>query len=527
METWEDTWMVQVAAINDEVQSQSNHKKKNEKSENGKNKKFVGETFLETFLAEVNVIDGEGGRKRKKPVLYGSYHSSTGTDEQPKKKPRAKKKKEDISKTAVAVGRGVAGLHGPAVVTKRSVYARPKPTLRQQQHQRGRKQHPISVRRGKKNNRDGGGHRDTTKPNAEEVDTKKSGAVKNSIASTSNSNMTLLDDQSIGNKTIPVSITNEICPQKLSFFDDNDNISTNITITFIQLTQALADIYTRCKKNLGAGGFGSVALYRKKRSSTSRELVAIKTTEKSSKSTAWKFLEREVNFLSQLDHPNIVKLHDPRYKWIKDGKERRFMIMEFVDGTDMHKRIVSQRPRPGQYRRYSEDEAKTVLRQLVAAMSYANGQGVYHLDLKPANIMVADDEDEINIIIIDWGIARRGGEQLTAKCGTDNFRCPEVEHATRDSIPRDLSKADVWSSAAVIVAMLSGKDNLIPPGVDAGAPSNPQHAKKVLLRLRKSQISEVGRDLLEKMLEDEPERRLSWHEVRQHRWLAQKQAERV
>ena len=85
-------------------------------------------------------------------------------------------------------------------------------------------------------------------------------------------------------------------------------------------------------------------------------------------------LYNELNILSIVDHPNIVRVHE-----YFENEGIAFIIMEFMEGGELFDRIV-------QYEHYTEKQASDSFRPIVDAVRYCHSLGICHRDLKVINI---------------------------------------------------------------------------------------------------------------------------------------------
>jgi serine/threonine protein kinase len=101
--------------------------------------------------------------------------------------------------------------------------------------------------------------------------------------------------------------------------------------------------------------------------------------------------EQEADFLAGLDHPNIVAMrgHFVAYK-------TRFIVLDLYDGMDLRQLLRDQGP-------LDEATAKGILGQIADGLRYAHKQGVLHLDLKPANVLI---NQQGQIAITDFGLSK-------------------------------------------------------------------------------------------------------------------------
>jgi serine/threonine protein kinase len=132
----------------------------------------------------------------------------------------------------------------------------------------------------------------------------------------------------------------------------------------------------RIERVLGQGGFGIVYLAH---DGQLQRLVAIKVPRRDRVSTvedAEAYLI-EARTVANLDHPNIVPVHDV-------GSTEQFpcfVVSKYIDGTDLAKRLL-------QSRLYLHETVELVAR-VAEALHHAHKQGLVHRDIKPGNILVA------------------------------------------------------------------------------------------------------------------------------------------
>jgi hypothetical protein len=148
----------------------------------------------------------------------------------------------------------------------------------------------------------------------------------------------------------------------------------------------------------------------------------------------------EARLLSRLRHPRVVRVIDQ----VAD-EHGDFLVMELVEGPSLAALLETHGPVP-------VPEAVEYVRQACEALAYVHGEHVVHRDVKPANLILADD----GIVLVDFGIAREDrGEHPTKALGTPRFAAPEVLAGTMPS-PR----SDVFGLAATLWALIAGR----PPG---------------------------------------------------------------
>lgn len=150
----------------------------------------------------------------------------------------------------------------------------------------------------------------------------------------------------------------------------------------------------------------------------------------------------EARASSFLSHENIVVVHD----FISDD-EFCYLIMEYVDGMTLSE--IMARVEDGVL---TPNEAAAIATSLASALAYAHENGVLHLDIKPANIMI-DTTGAVKLC--DFGIANLASAAGYdgAKGGTVGFMPPEqLDGTTVDE------RTDIFSLALVIYQMLAGEN---------------------------------------------------------------------
>jgi serine/threonine protein kinase len=173
-------------------------------------------------------------------------------------------------------------------------------------------------------------------------------------------------------------------------------------------------------------------------------------------------LQREALTACQLDHPNVVRLHDFGFNQVEtesNGKRgvlhELFLVMELLDGQTLKDHL-----RKGG--RLSVNEAIEIARQIAEGLTEVHGHAVIHRDLKPANIMLTRDrQGNLVVKILDFGSVKLVGQfemvpdlDLTGQLfiGSPQYASPEV----CCSLPVDF-RSDIYSLGLVLYEMLEGR----------------------------------------------------------------------
>ena len=154
------------------------------------------------------------------------------------------------------------------------------------------------------------------------------------------------------------------------------------------------------EQKIGAGGMGEV--YRA-RDRVSGEPVAIKVLSDAREHRTGRFA-REVELLSQLSHPGIVR-------YITHGEMpsgELFLVMEWLDGEDLGARLL-RGP-------LTTSEAVKLASRVAEALGVAHARGIVHRDLKPSNLFLPGGQIE-RVKVLDFGIAQREGRSALTRTG--------------------------------------------------------------------------------------------------------------
>jgi len=190
---------------------------------------------------------------------------------------------------------------------------------------------------------------------------------------------------------------------------------------------------------LGEGSFGTV---RKCRNKVTSDLRALKTIDKSKLPDATQ-LKREVDILSNVDHPHIIKLYD-----VYEDEHNIYLVSELCSGGELYDRVV-EKTRKGKC--FTEYGAARIIRNILSAISYCHDEKhIVHRDLKPENFLLTDKTDNAQVKVIDFGLSRYSAARMQSQVGTIYYVAPEVLFGEYTS------KADIWSIGVVAYVLLCG-----------------------------------------------------------------------
>ena len=168
----------------------------------------------------------------------------------------------------------------------------------------------------------------------------------------------------------------------------------------------------------------------------SGEQVAVKLIDKAACAPAQLAAIRdELAILAALPaHPRVVPLTD-----IVDGPAAFALVMPCVRGGELFERVVARE-------RYAESDARRCVRNILGTIAFLHAHGVAHRDLKPENILLRGSDDDTDLVLVDFGIAKSfvSDYAMRTPCGSVHYTAPEVMRA----VPYG-PKADVWSIGVI------------------------------------------------------------------------------
>ncbi len=150
---------------------------------------------------------------------------------------------------------------------------------------------------------------------------------------------------------------------------------------------------------------------------------------------------REARAAARINHPNVVQVYD-----VLQLDDRTWIVMEYVPCRSLREEIAERGPLdPYRVARIGLD--------LIGALRTAHRLGVEHRDVKPANVLLADDG---RVLLTDFGIAAVDDDGVISRSdilvGSPQFMAPErAQHGTSGP------EADLWSLGATLYAAIEGR----------------------------------------------------------------------
>uniref|UniRef100_A0A8C9VE36 Calcium/calmodulin-dependent protein kinase kinase 1, alpha b n=1 Tax=Scleropages formosus TaxID=113540 RepID=A0A8C9VE36_SCLFO len=210
---------------------------------------------------------------------------------------------------------------------------------------------------------------------------------------------------------------------------------------------------------------------------------------------------QEIAILKKLDHLNVVKLVEVKYCELQANGG-------VLGGCLPVMEVPTDKP-------FTEEQACIYFRDIVLGIEYLHFQKIIHRDIKPSNLLLGDDG---HVKIADFGVSNefKGSDaQLSSTAGTPAFMAPET---LTDELQSFSGKAlDVWAMGVTLYCFVFGK-----------CPFTDEYILALHRRIRTQPvefpdtptISNDLKDLILRMLEKNPNTRITVPEIKLHPWVS-------
>ncbi|KAK9762890.1 Calcium/calmodulin-dependent protein kinase type I [Basidiobolus ranarum] len=262
----------------------------------------------------------------------------------------------------------------------------------------------------------------------------------------------------------------------------------------------------KLRKELGQGYF---AVVREAEDLTTGKIYAAKIVSKKglSRSKA-KLLANEIAVLKKISQLNshLISLTD-----YYETPDSFYLITEIAKGGELFERIYDRG-------NYYEKDAAEIVRQILKGVAYLHENGIVHRDLKPENILFETEDEDSNLVIADFGLARliddSNPQVLQTACGTMGYIAPEVLKRTSYGRP-----VDMWAIGVITFFLLCGycpfdRDS---PNEEVKAIQNCDYSFSPTFYW--NNISNEAKDFISHLLVLAPEKRWTAREALKSEWM--------
>lgn len=264
----------------------------------------------------------------------------------------------------------------------------------------------------------------------------------------------------------------------------------------------ISDDYMILNK-LGKGSFGTVYKVQHKSSGLNRAMKVISKEIITYQDDEQQFL-KEIEILMKQDHVNILK----GYEYYEDNSNY-YLVTELITNGELYEYILKSNS-------LDEIMVRNIFQQLMSVVNYLHKNNIIHRDLKPENILVDTINDKyINIKVIDFGTCNffKKGKNLNLQVGSPYYIAPEVLNENYNE------KCDIWSCGCILYILLVG----YPPFEASTHDKLVQKIKEGKFTTKGENwdlISKEAKDLVQKMLLVDYEKRPSAEEILKHVWFS-------
>ena len=309
-----------------------------------------------------------------------------------------------------------------------------------------------------------------------------------------------------GNPNSSISLVNSLkrrqsenLTERYSFItsgDFRDKINFDKKYDYKNFTKVVEGIFP---KQLGCGSFGRVFLVSH---NETKELFALKTIEKRKIMITYGKLDiiyDEINIHSKLSHKNIIKVYN-----VYEDEETINIIMEYAPNGNLFQLIKKEK------NGFSESKAFDYFIQVINAVYYLHSNNIIHRDIKPENLLLCEDD---NLKLCDFGWAKELTlENRSTFCGTMEYMAPEIVGSEN----YDYS-VDIWSLGILLYELLFGH-----------SPFRANNTNNIIQNIKSHElnyddknkkISNSCKDLIQKLLNVNPQKRLKIKDILEHRFI--------
>ncbi|KFV80349.1 Death-associated protein kinase 1, partial [Struthio camelus australis] len=256
---------------------------------------------------------------------------------------------------------------------------------------------------------------------------------------------------------------------------------------------------------------GQFAVVKKCREKSTGQQFAAKfikkrRTKSSRRGVSREDIEREVNILKEIRHPNVITLHD-----VYENKTDVILILELVAGGELFDFLAEKES-------LTEEEATEFLKQILNGVQYLHSLQIAHFDLKPENIMLLDrNVPKPRIKIIDFGLAHKidFGNEFKNIFGTPEFVAPEIVNYEPLGLEADMS------IGVITYILLSGAS----PFLGETKQETLANVSAVNYEFEEeffSSTSALAKDFIRRLLVKDPKKRMTIQDSLLHPWIKPK-----
>jgi len=254
-------------------------------------------------------------------------------------------------------------------------------------------------------------------------------------------------------------------------------------------------------KELGRGFFATTKTVTEKKTGTT---YAVKVIDKSMAPQFGPNLKSELDILSKLDHPNILK-----GKQVYDTDSHLLVVLEFAAGGELAQSLGKNSSAA-----YTESDVHRIAKQLVSALAHLHSKNIIHGDLAPENILlVGDEKSDIKLGGFSGALIASGETENQQMIGNSEFQAPEIIMNQGFD-----SKADLWSLGCLLYFLVEGS-----------SPFQDSNTMRMNMKIRQGKfefadnwkdVSSSLKDLISSLIKVDPSARASASDCLSSAWIS-------
>jgi len=216
-------------------------------------------------------------------------------------------------------------------------------------------------------------------------------------------------------------------------------------------------------------------------------------------------LDREISIMQRMHHPHVLSLQE-----VFEDANIVAIVLDLVTGGELFEKVIERG-------HFSEKDASVLVKQTLEAVAYLHSEGVAHRDLKPENLLCRKENDQLHILVSDFGLSRLLNEgefsQMSTQCGSLEYCAPEVLSGTKYE-----KSVDLWSVGVITYILLTGFFPFYDPNRDPAA----MYEKIQNVEYDWEDCPEVSaeaKDFVAKLLVYDAKDRMTAEEALKHPWM--------
>jgi serine/threonine protein kinase len=263
---------------------------------------------------------------------------------------------------------------------------------------------------------------------------------------------------------------------------------------------------------LGEGAFAKVKLAKDE---TTGETVAVKSINRAY--TDRHTFQREMRAMQYIlqfgGHPHICALHT----YFED-EDNFNVVMDYISGGEMFDHLIKNGA-------YSESDAARLVREVASALAFLHGIGVVHADLKPENLMLSCESASDSIVkLVDFGCTQiPGGDNYRSNTAFTPAYAPPETFKKKETLEAFEPPMDMWALGVILYIMLVGLHPFVLTSklTDAELEERIVSGKPPPIRdsPMTAHLSNDAIELLERLIESDPSKRMTAQEMLAHPWV--------